>query len=77
MQISNGGIFKHNSENSESVSKDEVDFLMEKYRKVAEHYTTRFQDYMCFHSSDFPEWNSNSEEDIYPAQDTPFSGWVL
>ena len=50
---------------------------MEKYRKVAEHYTTRFQDYMCFHSSQFPEWNSNSEEDMYPANDTPFSGWVL
>jgi hypothetical protein len=76
-QIANGGIFKHNSENSDSVSKNEVDFLMEKYRKVAEHYTTRFQDYMCFHSSQFPEWNSNSEEDMYPANDTPFSGWVL
>lgn len=76
-QIANGGIFKHNSENSDSVSKNEVDFLMEKYRKVAEHYTTRFKDYMCFHSSQFPEWNSNSEEDMYPANDTPFSGWVL
>lgn len=76
-QIANGGIFKHNSENSDSVSKNEVDFLMEKYRKVAEHYTERFQKYMSFNGSTFPEWNSNSNEDIYPVQDTPFSGWVL
>ena len=76
-QIANGGIFKHNSENSDSVSKNEVDFLMEKYRKVAEHYTERFQKYMSFNGSIFPEWNSNSNEDIYPVQDTPFSGWVL
>ena len=76
-QIANGGIFKHNSENSDSVSKNEVDFLMEKYRKVAEHYTERFQKYMSFNGSTFPEWNSNSNEDISPVQDTPFSGWVL
>ena len=37
-QISNGGIFKHNSENSESVSKSEVDFLAEKHRKIAQNY---------------------------------------
>ena len=29
-QIRNGGIFKHRSENAETVSKNEVDFLVEK-----------------------------------------------
>ena len=31
-QIKNGGIYKHQSENAESVSKDEVDYLVQKER---------------------------------------------
>jgi hypothetical protein len=47
-QIKNGGVFKHNSENSETVSKDEIDFLTKKQRDFAEYYTRRFIDYICF-----------------------------
>ena len=36
-QIKNGGVFKHTSENSESVSKNEVDYLVEKARNTAEY----------------------------------------
>ena len=43
-QIKNGGVFKHTSENSESVSKNEVDYLVEKARNTAEYYTRRFVD---------------------------------
>ena len=45
-QIKNGGVFKHISENAESVSKNEVDFLVEKERDIAEYYTRRFIEYM-------------------------------
>ena len=47
-QIKNGGVFKHTSENSESVSKSEVDYLVGKARDTAEYYTRRFIDYMSF-----------------------------
>ena len=43
--IANKGVYKHGSENSETVSKDEIDFLMEKERKTAEYYKQRFIDY--------------------------------
>ena len=75
--IANKGVFKHNSENSQNVEKNEVDFLIEKERKIAEHYTQRFIDYMCFNQSKFPEYNTNSNGDMYPNTDTNFSGWVL
>lgn len=75
--IANKGVYKHGSENSETVSKDEVDFLMEKERKTAEYYKERFIDYICQNSSDFPEYNSNSGSDVYPSTDNNFSGWVL
>ena len=35
-QVKNGGVFKHTSENAESASKDEVDFLVQKQRDFAE-----------------------------------------
>ena len=40
-QIRNGGIYKHSSETSESVGKDEVDFLVNKAREKADFYTRR------------------------------------
>ena len=76
-QIKNGGVFKHTSENSESVSKSEVDYLVGKARDTAEYYTRRFIEYMSFNSSTFPEYNSNSDSDVYPDKDSLFNGWVL
>ena len=75
--IANGGVYKHNSENSTSVEKGEVDYLVEKERKIAEYYTQRFVDYMSFNQDLFPEYNSNTNNDIYPDKDIQRSGWVL
>ena len=76
-QIKNGGIYKHQSENAESVSKDEVDYLVQKERDFAEYYTKRFIDYMAFNQTLFPEYTSNSNDDIYPDTNDLFNGWVL
>jgi len=76
-QIKNGGVFKHTSENSESVSKSEVDYLVGKARDTAEYYTRRFIDYMSFNDNLFPEYRSNSDSDVYPSNDSLFNGWVL
>ncbi len=76
-QVKNGGVFKHNSENAETVSKDEVDFLVQKQRDFAEYYTRRFVDYMCFNSTKFPEYTSNTDSDVYPDKDVNSSNWVL
>jgi hypothetical protein len=76
--ISNGGVFKHNSENSSQASKEEIDYLIQKERDYAEYYAQRFIDYMSFHASiKFSEYYSNNNEDIYPDKDTGFHGWQL
>lgn len=75
--IANKGVFKHSSENAENVSKEEVDFLVEKERDLAQYYTDRFISYMSFNNSLFPEYNSNSNDDVNPSYDSSFSGWVL
>ena len=76
-QLRNGGMMKHRSENSETVSKDEVDFLVEKARTNAEWYSRRFIDYMSFNQTLFPEYTSNVNDDIYPSTNATFNGWVL
>jgi len=76
-QIKNGGVFKHTSENAESASRTEVDYLVQKARNTAEYYTRRFVEYMNFKSNLFPEYNSNSDSDVSPDNDSLFNGWVL
>ena len=76
-QIKQGGVFKHTSENSISVDKNEVDFLVEKARTNAEWYSRRFIDFMCFNQTTYPEYTSNTNDDIYPSHDATFNGWVL
>jgi hypothetical protein len=75
--IANKGVFKHGSENSTNVEKSEVDFLVEKERSIAQNYTRRFIDYMSFNQSSFPEYNTNSNADVYPEKQADFGGWYL
>lgn len=75
--IANGGVYKHTSENSLNAEKQEIDSLIAKERDYAEYYTNRFIDYMSFNNSSFPEYNSNTNDDIYPDKDVTYQGWVL
>jgi hypothetical protein len=75
--IANGGIYKKGAENSEVASKAEVDFLIEKERSIAESYSSRFDSYMTYNQSLFPEYTSNSSDDIYPKHSTNLGGWKL
>ena len=76
-QVKNGGVYKHSSENSETATKEEIDFLINKERDIAEYYTRRFIDYMSFNQESFPEYYTNSNDDIHPDTDATFNGWVL
>jgi hypothetical protein len=75
--VANKGVFKHGAENSESVDKNEVDFLVEKERQTAQNYTERLNDYICYNQNLFPEYNENSNADVSPDSDNYFIGWVL
>tara|TARA_R100001591_G_C4292008_1_gene168006 strand:+ start:127 stop:639 length:513 start_codon:yes stop_codon:yes gene_type:complete len=75
--IANGGVFKHTSESSVTVEKNEVDYLQEKYRDIAQYYTNNFIDFMSYNQSTYPEYNQNSQDDTYPDTTSDFGGWVL
>jgi len=76
-QVKNGGVFKHTSENAESVEKNEIDYLVNKERDFAEYYTRRLIDFITFNINSYPEYNTNNNEDIYPDKDALYHGWVL
>jgi hypothetical protein len=75
--IGNGGVFKHNSENSTTAEKIEVDYLVGKARDLAQYYTDRFITFMSYNQASFPEYNANNNADIYPDTDANFASWVL
>jgi len=75
--IANKGVYKHNSENSTNVEKNEIDYLVEKEKSIAQHYTERFIDYMSFNQSLFPEYNSNSNGNMYPDTQNNYTGWFI
>ena len=75
--ISNKGIYKHNSENSETVSKEEVDYLIEKEKRIAESYSQRFLDYICTNQNLFPEYNTNTQGDQYPQSNNFLTNWYI
>ena len=76
-QIGNGGVFKHRRENSDSVTQEEVAMLVNKVSETAEFYTRRFIDYMTYNQTLYPEYTSNSNEDMFPDKDVNFHSWVL
>lgn len=76
--IANKGVYKHTSENAQNVDKAEVDFLIGKEQKIADYYSRRFLDYMSFNAAaKFPEYYTNSNDDVWPEKDSYFSSWVL
>lgn len=76
-QISNGGVFKHTSENSESVTQEEINALKRSATETAEFYTRRFMDYMDFYSHLYPEYLQSFNEDMHPDKDVNFGGIYL
>jgi hypothetical protein len=76
--VSNKGIYKHTSENSSEATSEEVKELVQIERDRAESYTERFLDHMSqYASANFPEWFSNSGEDISPNYESYSIDWVL
>ena len=76
--VANGGVYKHTSESSVTVDKDEVDYLVEKYRDIAQFYTNNFISYMVYNQATYPEYNANTNDDTYPdTSNADFGGWVL
>ena len=75
--ISNKGVFKHTSEASESLTKSDVSMMVEATRDTAQNYASRMVDYICNYPSKFPEYYTNTKDQLSPNKDTSFGGWHI
>ena len=69
--------YKHSSENAENVEKNEVDYIREYYKTLADRYTSRYLDYITNNSALFPEYDANEPGDVYPNDNINYGGWIL
>ena len=76
-QINNGGIFKHVSESSQTISLSESNALLSKVNDTASFYTRRFEDYMNFNFAKYPEYCSAENGKMYPNRNINFTSRVL
>lgn len=77
VNISNGGVFRHAPENAQALTKEEVDSLVSQEKDFAVYYSDRLVDYLCAKSSLFPEYSTNTNEDVNPSTNNNFCSWVL
>lgn len=67
-KIMNKDIVRKNSENSQSASIEDINFLRNLVQATAEWYTERLIDYLCENNTLFPEYNTNSGADLRPSK---------
>lgn len=75
--INNKGVFKHTSEASETLSRSDINMMVETTRDTANHYANRMVDYLCNYPNSFPEYLTNTKEQMSPNRDTNFGGWQI
>jgi hypothetical protein len=75
--VGNGGIYRHEPENASALTKEDVDSLVNQEKDFAVYYSNRLVDYLCNNSSLFPEYTSNTNEDVNPSSDNNYASWVL
>ena len=81
-EFSNGGASKHEGENSVSVSRLEIETLVNKLIKIGEDYNSLMVAYIRANASDFPEysetktWEGNRSNPSYTGLDTPSGSGV-
>ena len=76
-KIMNKNIVRKTSETSDNASLDELNYLREIVRNTAEWYTERLIDYLRHNTSLFPEYNTNTNEDLSPTKQNYYSGMNL
>ena len=72
------GVLSGASEETTQTSLEELNYLRQSVKDVAEFYEQRMYEYLCDNSTDFPQYNSPGDQGMFPSTDSPyFSGLVI
>ncbi|WP_299525868.1 hypothetical protein [uncultured Lutibacter sp.] len=73
--VDNGGIFKQTPEGKEVVTKDEVQYLSQKYKSLSQMYVTRFNKWIC--NNTLTEYKTYQDEVNAIKDISLLTGWKL
>jgi hypothetical protein len=78
VQFKSEGAVKHETETAKSVSKNEVDYLLQKAMNNADYYATRMQNYLISYSNQIPEYYESvgNQTQIYPDMSNTYFGGI-
>ena len=77
-QVAEGGVFKHFSTDSETVTPNEVRNLVAEEHAKGETYARRMVDFLDTYKASYPEWDENASEGVKATQEVGhLGGWVL
>ena len=78
VQFKSEGAVKHETETAKSVSKNEVDYLLQKAMNNADYYATRMQNYLISYSNQIPEYYQSvgNQTQIYPDMGNAYFGGI-
>jgi hypothetical protein len=72
VKLDNGGLVVRVSDDTTSISPDDLHREIENARQNAQFYTTRLVEYLCANISSFPEYTSNTGADMLPERTAYF-----
>jgi hypothetical protein len=76
-KVENGNIYAKTSETGTALSTEEAQHLREEIRNTSEYYTERMIQHLKNNISSFPEYSTNSGEDISPDRNAYYAGMNL
>ena len=78
VQFKSEGAVKHESEQSKSVGKNEIDYLLQKAQENGDYYALRLQNYLIAYSNQIPQYlqSIGNQTQIYPDQTNQYFGGI-
>ena len=78
VQFKSEGAVKHKSDQSDSVDKTQVDYLLQKALNSADFYATRTQNYLIAYSNRIPQYlqSIGNQTEVYPDMGNAYFGGI-
>jgi hypothetical protein len=78
VQFKSEGAVRHESEQSRAVTKNEIDYLLQKAMNNADYYSTRTQNYLISYSNQIPQYleSVGNQTQIYPDMANQYFGGI-
>lgn len=74
VRIVNNSVVVMSSEQSSPASEGEMKRLIDRSRSIGEFYRERMIDYICHNQSSFPEYSTNTNDDLTPRKQGNYTG---